>query len=475
MSSKAITIRDFRKDIPGSIDLTDPTYYRFPVATSVNKNKKTTYWEIVVRICYESPNKTPDEDGNYPDEFLPILDEMFDSTTPMPVNSTGATAVAWTKVLSKIGENGKVKKAAPTYTRVGKNIGKINETNSFTQALRDALSKYNKHMQKSVSATFSEFNGVKLFPPMLAQVLSTQKSVKFWDDGSTKFAQLKLNGVRAVSTLQVHENGEVNTIMYSRTRKVYPGFSYLKVELLSVLEFFRNKYSQRIYLDGEIYKHGVDLQLISGTARQELNESKQAIVKLEYHVYDVFVLDEPDLIFEDRLSILETIREEFPSLKYVKIVNTDQVETKEELDAFYERALASDYEGAMLRLNKPYVHSFNGHHSNVLLKCKPTHDAEYKIIGYTSGSQGKAEGALMFELEIIKKDGTAATLIINLGMELPDRKALYKKMSEVESNGKTHFENKYEGKMLTILYDELSSDGIPVRSRTNGIIIRDYE
>ena len=48
-------------------------------------------------------------------------------------------------------------------------------------------------------------------------------------------------------------------------------------------------------------------------------------------------------------------------------------------------------------------------------------------------------------------------------------------MSQVEENGLTHFENKYKGKMLTIKYDELSTDGVPVRARTDGIVIRDYE
>ena len=478
MSSKSITVRDFRKDIPGEVDLADPTYYRFPVVTSTNKNGKTTYWELVVRVCYESPDKTSDADGNYPDEFIKITDELFDSKTPMPTKGA-STAVAWTKVLSKIGENGKVKKAPPTYTRVGKNIGRSNETNAFTQALRDALGKYNKQIQKSAGATFTEFDGVKLFPPMLAQVLENQKDVSFWKDESPKFAQLKLNGVRAVTTLQIINTGEpietTNTLMYSRTRKVYPGFTYLKAELLPVLKFFIDKYSQRIYLDGEIYKHGVDLQVISGTARQELNESKQDKIKLQYHVYDVFVPEEPNMLYEDRMAILETISDEFPGLQYTKIVSTDYVSSKEELDAFYERALADGYEGAMLRLNKPYVYSYNDYHSRVLLKCKPTHDAEYKITGYTAGTQGKAEGALMFELEIPKKGGGVATLTINLGMELPDRIELYKKMSTIEANGKTHFENVYKGKLLTILYDELSSDGIPVRSRTNGIILRDYE
>jgi hypothetical protein len=60
-------------------------------------------------------------------------------------------------------------------------------------------------------------------------------------------------------------------------------------------------------------------------------------------------------------------------------------------------------------------------------------------------------------------------------MPIADRVALFKKMGAAEANGKTHFENAYAGKRMTIQYDELSKDGVPLRIVTDGIVLRDYE
>jgi hypothetical protein len=53
-------------------------------------------------------------------------------------------------------------------------------------------------------------------------------------------------------------------------------------------------------------------------------------------------------------------------------------------------------------------------------------------------------------------------------------KELYKKMSEREANGKTHFENNYLGKKLTVYYEEMSKDEVPQRAKTS-LVVRDYE
>ena len=469
MASKSVTIRDFRKELPGK--LTQTHTYSFDQVVSTNRNGKTTYWTIIVRLCIESDTKLLDENGDNPnDKFVLIDDSFFDSKTVIEPQG-GFPVVGWIKVLSKTGDDGKIKKSPPTYIREGKNIGKANATNVFTQALRDAFSKYNKQMAKSVEGEPTNEEGCEMYPPMLSQSYADQKVPVDWSLPSPKYVQYKFNGVRAIATM----NAEGDVVMYSRTRKVYPGFSYLKAELFQLLLVAVDQKMQNVYLDGEVYKHGVPLQVISGTARQELNESKQEIIKLEYHVYDLFIPDKPALTQTERMELLKKLQEQAGELKYIKFVTTWRIESKAELDQKYATALADGFEGLMLRLDKPYEYSYNDYHSKYLLKFKPTLDGEYKILGYLAGTQGKSEGALMFELEIPNPNGPPRVLTINLGMELDERKQLYVKMSQVEENGLTHFENKYKGKMLTIKYDELSTDGVPVRARTDGIVIRDYE
>jgi ATP-dependent DNA ligase len=459
MASKSLTIRDFQKELPGEIDPTDNTIYQFPMVISKSSGGKNIYWRIIVRLVIKGATEATDT-------FLPIIEAYFDSRNQLP-----GGAVGFIKVLSKIGDEGKIKKASNTYVTVGKNVGKVNATNPFTQALRDALSKYNKQSQKTTEIN-TEAGGKVLYPPMLANVLDRTKLDMYFSDteesGGAIFTQPKLNGVRTVATLS--SDGK-SVIMYSRTRKLYPGFVYIKQELLDVLLYFRDQLGLDVYLDGEAYKHGVPLQTISGVARRELEESKSVAEKLEYHIYDLFVPDDLDMPFDDRNSLVASMFDRSRSLVYTKQVETECVDNPSFIDIYYKQCLAKKYEGAMMRLNKPYKFSYNDYHSSWLLKIKPVMDAEFKIIGYTAGTIGKSLDALMFKLAT---DG-GAEFTINLGMPLEDRIALYKKMPMVEANGKTHFENNYLGKKLVVLFDEYSEDGIPVRARTDGIVIRDYE
>jgi hypothetical protein len=39
----------------------------------------------------------------------------------------------------------------------------------------------------------------------------------------------------------------------------------------------------------------------------------------------------------------------------------------------------------------------------------------------------------------------------------------------------TIFDTQYKGKYITVIFDEWSRFGVPLRARTEGIIIRDYE
>lgn len=496
MSGSAINVKDFRKII-GGVDPNDDTKYLFPEIVSESALGQKTFYRVVVRLT--------NAEAQCGKEFLPLKNEYFDSATKLPAGTVG-----YIMVLSKTGENGKIRSASPTIVRAGKNIGKANETNVFTQALRDALSKYNKQKQKSgcikandpaaspaasasattdISAYTSAYTsadttaaksakqsaGPTMYPPMLAQVLTDIKSL---DYSQPVYVQRKYNGVRVVA---MFDNTSKQVVMYSRSRKIYPGFDHIKAELKPVFEHYLREHKRAIYLDGEVYKHGVDLQTISGVARRLLKREDDSTIKLDFHMYDLFVPAEPKLGYNQRKDILDAIFSQY-KFDYCKKVQTEKVESAEDVKRLYTQFLAEGYEGAMVRIDAPYKYSNNGYHSAKLLKLKPVLDREDKIVGYTAGAKGKAEGALLFILEV----APGKTITVNLGMPLEERKALYKKMSEkVEvgadagagssASAKTYFEANYLGKLLNYQYDELSADGIPLRARTDGIVIRDYE
>lgn len=421
MTSQSINIKDYRTEIPGKLS-DDKTTWVFPNVSTVVSSGKTSNWQIKVRMM---------KDG----EFMLIDDYMFD-------NQPLAGFTGWIKVDTGLGDT--ISKRVPTIVKTGKNLGRVSATNVFTQALRDAYGLYNKQLKKANNTVNI------LYPPMLAQVYKDQKTPPVISESSPVYMQPKFNGVRCVTTLND------GVIMYSRRKNIYPGFSYIKDELAPILKKYHDA-GRKLYLDGELYKHGTALQDISGYARRE---DKDDDIKLNYMVYDCFIIGEP-LLYSARKAILDEIFESNTSLKYTQAVATYKVTDMTTIETLYKQFLEFGYEGAMIRKDSLYMHSYNESHSKVLLKMKPTYDAELEIADYTVGKKGKAAGALMIMCRV-----NDVIFPVTPAMELPERIALANKMGTIEPNGKTHFVNHWLGKKIIVEYDELSKDNIPQRART---------
>ena len=189
-------------------------------------------------------------------------------------------------------------------------------------------------------------------------------------------------------------------------------------------------------------------------------------VKIDYIIYDMFIPTLPKLTYDIRKVLLEKIFNSFPHLNHVKLVETFKVDNIDDINKYYEQFLHEGYEGAMLRLNQPYRYSNGGYHSRILLKLKPTFDAEFEVIGHSLGEKGKAVEALMF----ICKTDQGIEFAVTPAMELPARIALAAVMDTIEPNGKTYFENNYLGKKLIVTFDAYSNTKVPQRARTKGVI-----
>lgn len=422
MSSKHINITDYSTQIPGTLE---DNQWIFPSITSTNSKDKQIYWQIVVSAVNNNGEK------------LNLADYLDNKKTQ---NVWG-----YIMVNSKL-MGGKTRDSSPTIVKFGKNIGKKTETNPVCQALRDALGLYNKQLKKSNTTTTS---GRTRYPPMLAQVLSDLNDLNF---NNPIYVQKKYDGVRAVA---MKDN---TTVLYSRKCLSYLGFQYIKSELDQVFVDY-----PELYLDGELYKHGLSLQLISGYSRRE---DQPQDIKIQYYVYDCFIGgDNQTMKFSDRYDILKKIFKSY-KFEYTVLVDTHKVNNKQEIMSLYNQFIGEKYEGAMIRLDEPYRYSYNDYHCGQLLKLKPTYDGEYEIVNWTTGNKGKTLGALI----IICKTSQGKIFNINPAMEIQERIALANKMKTIEHNGSTHFDNQWKGKRLIIQYDDISNDGVPLRARTKMII-----
>jgi len=340
--------------------------------------------------------------------------------------------------------NGKMQ-ISPETIRAGMNIGKSNETSPYEQALLEAESKWTKKHDSNYTEHLPKIDVgmgkimLKLLP-MLAQKYKERAKHIVWP----AFIQPKLNGVRCL----VERKG--NTITFwSRKSKQYKNFNlYMEQEFLNFMK-------DGEILDGEMYNHGDMtfqglMSLIKDEKHPELDKLKKYV---KFHCYD-----HPDtkLGFKDRYVRWRNY--DFPygnSLKYFRLVDTFPVKNEKDVAKYHGEFMEAGYEGSIIRSGGTEPYNFQ-YRDNQLQKHKDFLDAEFVIVGCKEGT-GKDEGKAIFVCRI------------KGGLEFSVRcKGADAVRQEQWTNRK-----KYMGKELTVRYQTLSDDGIPIFPV--GIIVRDYE
>lgn len=533
-TTDSIVISDWEHDIPGHLS-DDSKTYLFPEVTGQTQHGKISEWLISIRIYDDMDNAQRNRHS------LVIAPEIANNKDKRNGYVARILVYCWTYSEGTDKAGLTPYKREPTFVECGKNVGRANETNVFCQALRDAFGLYNKQRRRacaiddepetsdkeSSEGGTSESAGVPMaavFPlPMLAKPYAdvfrpgSSRNSSGKSSGSSRaspspiYVQRKFNGVRAVGMV-----ADGVTWLYSRKGIDYSGFPLVRADVRRICDAWAQRtlwnedagslngpdnprQNGTLYLDGELYKHGMSLQQISGIVRRPSDTDAQSV--LNFVVYDVFVINKGcteanNLPFDDRFSIIRAIQRSpvFASLQRIQFAETftcvdakpDAVPHVLAIDRAKElctQFLEEGYEGAIVRLNAPYKHSPNDYHSNVLLKIKPTRDAEYKIVGFTTGKKGKAAGALLFICETggsrsdpqrsdPQRSDPQGPIQFNITPTgtIARRIEMATDFARIEENGRTVFENNWLGRPLIVTFDELSTDGVPQRARTDGTI-----
>jgi len=335
-------------------------------------------------------------------------------------------------IIRKHGYRGeKIQEIEKTISK-GKNIGKANETTPYEQAVSEALSLRQKRLDTGFTETVPNLDTyVETELPMLAQPFEKRKhNIKY-----PAYVQPKLNGVRCLA-----KKVSNNKIVYmTRKGKEYTTLEHLTPTLLSIMKVGQ-------ILDGEIYIHGMKFQNIVRLVKKLRPESKN----LEYHVYD---LADSNMKFTDRFVELCMIAEGNDKNGII-VVSTPSVKFESEVYAYHNNYVSLGYEGVIIR-NRDGMYKFDNRSSD-LQKYKQFEDAEFEIVGGEMGT-GLHDGCVIFRVKTKKNQFFNVYPRGSLEM----RKEMY---TNIKS---------YIGKMLTVRYQELSEDGIPIFPV--GIEVRDYE
>lgn len=327
----------------------------------------------------------------------------------------------------------------------GKNIGKKNETTHFQQACSDAQSRWEKkqnidkycdnilddndekEIEREMSNDKNDKND-KVPSPMLAQDFNKHsKKIKY-----PCYIQPKLDGYRCVFS-----NGK----MYSRNGKeysiMYDSNIHKELQNLQSLQKYKN-----IILDGELYIHNKLKFEEYGVLRKiKKTQKDDAIINsMEYHVYDIINGDS----YQDRLQIIKELFKN-NNLKFVKKVDTLICNNLNDINKYNDFFLEEKYEGSIIRnCQGEYREKYRSYD---LQKYKQFDDSEFEIVDYTFENDvlGKQDKVIVWICKTI--DGKK--------FNIPS-KGTREERNKLYENGK-----KYIGKMLSVQYFGLTSDGIP--------------
>lgn len=283
--------------------------------------------------------------------------------------------------------------------------------------------------------------------PMLAEKWKDQKKkVKY-----PAILQPKLNGVRCIA---VWSKEEERVKLLSRGGQVY---QMPEIEL-ALRDFLMTH--QTVQFDGELYKHGMPLQDISGIVRLEDKEQFDRKHKLEYHIYDLAVEDVQQIA---RTGMMERYVEEIKHNSIIAVPSIT-VTSEEEVKTYHDAFVATGYEGAMVRDQNGYY--MFGFRDTVLIKVKEFIDEEFEIVGSDVDS---AKGIESFVF-VLKNNINDITFKARPTGTIEDKEIWRQNI------------DKFIGKKATVRYQERTVNGLPhqghVRADKTELLIeaiRDYE
>ncbi len=251
-------------------------------------------------------------------------------------------------------------------TATPKNVGRSNATTAEEQAVAEMEATYRQKLDRKYHEDPNNVRAHKFFAPMLAH--------KYEGFQEPCFVQPKLDGYRCVASA----GG-----LTSRQGKPF----HLPHVLEALAPLF--EVDPDLVLDGELYNHALrddfnTLGSLIKKGKRSQDEEERVRRTVQYHVYDLPSVLGP---FSERVGELHlpgAIGDVDDPLYDgpLRLVETYRAGSSEEVDARYGEFMAQGYEGAMVRLDRPYE---AGRRSKGLLKRKDFLDGEFPLVRVEEG------------------------------------------------------------------------------------------
>lgn len=327
------------------------------------------------------------------------------------------------------------------YIRKGTNVGKANEKSPLENALFTLTNMVTERIEDNFVRDIGDIDlPPKYLYPALA--ISDIKKIKY-----PAFVQPKFNGARAVSFRHLKD-----ARILSRNRKEFAGIDHIEENL----ELFY-QYSP----DGEIYRHGFSFQQIISLLKKKYKKGQNKeypdseSLDLQYHIYDLAI---PGMPYLERKRLLDKLIPD--NHIFFKKVQTEQVNSWEEVKKWHDIFVARGYEGIIIR-NKDAEYAFNDRNES-LIKYKEFIDEEFKIVDFEKEEYDDTLNNRMLDLVVwVLETKGGKRFNARPNGSVTERVHAYK-------NAKKEI-----GKMGTVKFQEYSEDGVPIFPVFLGV--RDYE
>lgn len=332
--------------------------------------------------------------------------------------------------------------------------------NAFEQAEFEAQARIKKQLDKNYRENKDDLQEIDILAMLAADYRKQGHRIEYPCYGSVKY-----DGVRALAKKR---NGVVT--IESRTSQAY--------ELPHLVAILNIHMQDGDIWDGEIYKHGYELQdIVSAVKRTDPTEAfakaqrklakatpeqkadaeaeyAEAVMiaelrpQLEFHIFDVV----SDKIFKERVEDLDMLTGIPVVSPLIQITQYLWIADEDDMKAKHKEAVAQGYEGIMLRNFKGLYES--GKRSADLQKYKEFLDSEFVILDVVPDKQG-------YGIYVVQNDLNDLTFQVVMG-DMPARlRALEEKEQLKNKLLTTSYQTRYKGTLLPQF--------------PTGVVIRDYE
>lgn len=303
------------------------------------------------------------------------------------------------------------------YAVEAKNVGRSNETSAEEQAYLEIERDFKRQKDKGYAEVGQKSEVLPL--PMLAHKFSDRGHKITWP----AFVQPKLNGQR---------------MLFDGTKGWSRGGKEIIPECITHIIDEIGPLPEGVILDGELILPGNPLLQKTMTAikkfRPELSPT------LVYWVYDIVDTSKRYSKRFDQLRRIIVLDKE-----HVKVTPTVNVENAADVMTHHEHFVRLGFEGSMVRFDSEGYDI--GHRNNQLQKVKDFVDSEFEVLDIVDGD-GRFKGAAIF---VCRATETETFTVVPEG-DMEYRRSLYETRDKILS----------ARKYLTVRYQELSEDGVPI-------------